>query len=75
MIAANVPAPKMKPRAIFSLVGRFMRPSVLIGRPRIQISVMMFRPDVAGSCNVSTENPHNRKIPLIFTHSKRRQSC
>lgn len=47
MMAANVPAPKMRARAIFSRRGLLKPFKVLIGSAMIQKSVMMFTPDVA----------------------------
>jgi len=46
---AKAPAPKMRKRATFSRFGRWMERSVLKGRPRIQMSVMMLNVEVAGT--------------------------
>ena len=51
-MAENEPTPKMHIRAIFSFRGRLIPSNVLMGRARIQISVMILRPDVTGNLSV-----------------------
>lgn len=53
-MAAKVPAPKIIMSATFSLVGRLISPSVLMGSARIHKSVMILIPEVAAHTHLST---------------------
>jgi hypothetical protein len=64
--AAKAPAPKMQKRAIFSRVGRWMDRRVLYGSPKIQMSVMMLKVDVAEwSCQYLPENNTLKEPPTV----------
>lgn len=71
MMAAKVPAPNMMIRAIFSLPDRLIRPSVLIGNAKIQMSVMMLKPEVAVHVSGGSPEAFTRRDYGKQTYSRR----